>query len=449
MELRKNDCITVTVTDLNMLGYGVARVEDRPDGKVIFIAGALPRERVQVRIIKVTAGYLVGRVEARLQDSPLRQPSLCASFPACGGCLFCTVPYDYERSRKQAYVKNCFAKEGLHVELQPMVYGKRQGYRNKAEYPLSPEGLPGFYARNSHRVVPMDECGLEHPAFRPILKDLTDWIRESRIPVYNETNGQGLLRHIFLRIGEATGEIMVALVINGDILPGGHAAGQKLADFLMHRHPGVVSVLLNHHKEANNVILGKTDTLLGGKSEIQDVLCGLTFSLSLHSFYQVNRTMAEKLYEGAREMADIHPGDRVVDLFCGVGTIGLSLIKGTDARLLGVEILPQAVENAGENARRNGIGNAKFLCGDANAAEIENADVIVVDPPRKGCGRALLERIARIAPRKLVYISCGPDTLARDAAILNTLGYAVTAARTYDLFPCTGHVETLACFTRT
>lgn len=448
--MKKNDRLRLTVSDINNLGYGVARVNDDPAGLVVFLADALPGDLVEAKIIKVTAGYLVARVEALLTPSPLRRPSDCASFPACGGCSYRTLPYEEELRRKSDYVAHCFIKEGLSVSLSPIVSGKRCGYRNKVEYPLSPEGTPGFYARASHRVIPVAGCQLEHPAFRPLLDRLAKFVKKQAISIYNEESGRGLLRHFYLRIGEATGEIMVTLVINGDSLPG----GKQLAEALLSLPAGVggervVSVYLNHHKEKNNVILGSRYTLLAGKATIDDILCGLRFSLAPASFYQVNRAMAERLYTAAADLASLRPGERLVDLFCGVGTIGLSMIaKAPGSSLLGVEIVPEAVENAKRNAEQNGIENARFVCGDANSEAIGQADVVVVDPPRKGCGQDLLARLAQLSPKRIVYISCSPDTLARDCAILAKFGFAIAHAQPFDLFPGTGHVETLCLLSK-
>lgn len=442
--MKKNDRLRLTVADINNLGYGVARVDDDPTGLVVFLANALPGDIVDAKIIKVAKGYLVARVETLLTPSPLRRPSDCAAFPACGGCSYRTLPYEEELRRKSDYVARCFTKEGLPVSLAPIVAGERCGYRNKVEYPLSPEGTPGFYARASHRVIPVENCKLEHPAFRPLLDYLTAFVKEQAISIYNEESGRGLLRHFYLRIGEATGEIMVTLVINGDSLPGGKRLAEALLNLPSAGGARVVSVYLNHHKEKNNVILGARYTLLAGKATIDDCLCGLRFSLAPASFYQVNRAMAERLYTAAADLAALRPGERLVDLFCGVGTIGLSMIaKAPGASLLGVEIVPEAVENAKRNAEQNGIESARFVCGDANSEAIGQADAVVVDPPRKGCGQALLARLAQLAPKRIVYISCSPDTLARDCAILAKAGFAVAHAQPFDLFPGTGHVETL------
>ncbi len=448
MSLKKNGKVEFTVSDMNNRGFGVGRLEESAGfsaGKVVFAAGAVTGERIAGKVIKAASDYYVAKAENRLSDSPHRILPDCSAFPACGGCIYRHISYEHELTLKENYVKNAFLKAGLSVKIEPIAYGEASGYRNKIECPLTADYKAGFFSPRSHRVVEAADCRLQNPALTPVMETVTGWLAEKKISLYREESGEGLLRHVYLRMGETSGEIMVVLVINGKDLPG----AKELVGRLKERQPAVASVILNHNKGRDNVILGRKNTVIGGRGYIEDSLCGLTFRLSPLSFYQVNGKMAERLYRQALDYAEIRPGDTLADLFCGVGTIGLYLLKNSPAaRLLGVEIIPEAVENARVNAALNGLANAEFLCSDANAEELLAADVVVVDPPRKGCGEELLDRLAVISPRRLVYISCNPDTLARDLSRLVARGFSILAARPFDLFPRTGHVETVVVLSR-
>lgn len=440
--MKKNELSILTIDDINNRGYGVARAED---GRVVFVANAVTGETVEARYIKIAKDYAVAKKEKTLVPSDVRIPCDCDAFPACGGCVYRHISYEYERKLKEAYVRAAFRKAGVEITVAPCAYGDAEGYRNKIETPLTEDKKVGFYAAKSHRVVASSDCRLQNPALSPILDTVTAWLTDNRITVYNEATGKGLLRHIYLRIGERSREVSLVLVINSKTLP-------NASDFVKAvraKHENVVSILLSHNEESTNVILGKSATQLYGKDEIEDTLCSLKFRLSHRSFYQVNGKMAERLYQKAAELAELQKSDTLVDLFCGVGTIGLFMQKEYGVKkLIGVEIVPEAVENAERNALLNGIKNATFLCGDANRAELDGADIVVVDPPRKGCEASLLARIAEIDPRRLVYISCNPDTLARDVAILKQYGFTADTVYPFDLFPRTGHVESVVCFKR-
>jgi len=440
--MKKNELTVLTIEDVNNRGYGVARGED---GRVVFVANAVTGEVVEARYIKIAKDYAVAKKEKTLIESACRIPCDCEAFPACGGCVYRHVSYEYERKLKEEYVKQAFKKAGITINVAPCAYGEESGYRNKIETPLTHDYKLGFYAAKSHRVIASTDCKLQNPALTPILDTVTAWLSDKGVTVYDETAGNGLLRHVYLRIGEKSLEVSLTLVINGKTLPN----ADDFVKTIREKHKNVVSILLSHNEENTNVILGKSSTLLYGKDEIEDTLCSLKFRLSHRSFYQVNGKMAEKLYQKAAELAELKNTDTLVDLFCGVGTIGLFMLKEYGAKkLIGVEIIPEAVENAERNAKLNGIENATFLCGDANRAELEDADVIIVDPPRKGCEESLLARIAEIDPRRLVYISCNPDTLARDVAVLKKYGFEADVVYPFDLFPRTGHVETVVCLTR-
>ncbi len=442
MTVKKNQTVRLTITDVNNKGFGVARLDG--DGRVVFVANAVTGEEISAKIIKVASDYLVARCEEVLVESPYRTAPDCKAFPTCGGCVYRHITYEHELSIKTEYVRHAFRKAKLDLAVAPCEGGEVVGYRNKVECPLTENYEVGFFSARSHKVVPATGCRLENPALTPILASVTAWLKEHKVSLYDEESGKGILRHVYLRIGEVSREVMVALVVNDELL---HA--HDFADFIVKKHPNVVSVLLNYNREKTNVILGKECEILAGKDHIEDSLCGLKFRLAPLSFYQVNGKMAERLYQKALSLADLTKDDTLADLFCGVGTIGLFMAKEAGVKsLLGVEIIPEAIENAKVNAALNGIENATFICGDANSKELSRADVIVVDPPRKGCGEELLKQIAKLSPKKLVYISCNPDTLARDCAILKPLGYETDIVYPFDLFPRTGHVESVVCLTK-
>lgn len=442
MTVTKNMTVNLTITDVNNKGFGVARLAD--DGRVVFVANAVTGETISAKIIKVASDYLVARCEEVLNQSPYRTAPDCKAFPTCGGCVYRHISYEHELMLKTEYVRHAFRKAKLDIDVALCEGGDVVGYRNKVECPLTEQYEIGFYSARSHKVVPATGCRLENPALTPVLATVTAWLKAHKIALYNEESGKGVLRHVYLRMGEVSGEVMVALVVNED-LPN----AKDFADAVTEAHPNVVSVLLNYNREKTNVILGKECKILYGKDHIEDSLCGLKFRLAPLSFYQVNGKMAERLYKKALSLAALTKDDTLADLFCGVGTIGLFMAKESGVKsLLGVEIIPEAIENAKVNASLNGIENAAFICGDANSKELSRADVIVVDPPRKGCGEELLNQIANLSPKRLVYISCNPDTLARDCAILKGLGYATDIVYPFDLFPRTGHVESVVCLTR-
>lgn len=432
--LKKNDLHEVTITDSNNLGYGVCRIE----GTVVFVHGAVVGDVARVKIIKVARDYAVARTEALLTPSPDRTEPLCPAVRTCGGCVYACLTYERECTLKTDYVKNALKKAGLSdVAVAPLLTtGQVTGYRNKVQFPVGEGFTLGYYARHSHDIVPCDACPLHSPVFDPILAEIVAWGKQFAITE---------VRHIYLRHAKATGQILVCLVSRVRVL----AHETELVARLTARSADVASIQININTEDTNVILGRECRLLYGTPEIEDVLCGLRFRLSPLSFYQVNHDAAELLYEKAFSLTEIKAGDRVADLYCGAGTIGLSLIaRHPEASLIGVEIVPEAVENARENARRNGITAAKFYCGDAAHPALTEADVILLDPPRKGCSQELIAQVSGIAPRRIVYVSCNPDTLARDLVLFAKEGYEIGEVTPVDLFPRTGHVESVVCLTR-
>ena len=457
--VRKNDTLPLRVTDINNLGYGIAHM---PDGRVVFVHGAVTDEQVMARVIKVTKTYLVAKAEKILTPSPhrLTEDSPCPTRAGCGGCVYRHITYAHELERKQNYVRAAFRKAGLpDVTVAPVrSTGQVRGYRNKAQYPVTVidgKTVAGFYAVKSHSVLPAPHCHLQPAVFSDIVRAICTFCDDYAIPVYREIDGSGLLRHIYLREGKATEQILVCLVICGDALP--HA--DALCDMLRAQFPAIVGILLNENREDTNVVLGKRYRTLWGAPHLEDVLCGKRFAISPDAFYQVNHDGAELLYGIAADLAGLTGKETLLDLYCGIGTIGLSMADRV-GQLSGIELGPAAVDNARGNAERNNIRNATFCCGDAtdaasllrSAEEIcgpIRADVAIVDPPRKGCTPTLIRHLCleRAIPR-IVYVSCDPDTLARDCAIFRDCGYAVGTVRPVDMFPRTGHVESVCLLSK-
>lgn len=449
--MTKDQIIELDITDLNNLGNGVGRC----DGQVVFVRGAVSGDRVRAKVIKVNKSFAVARLEEIITPSPDRIDGFCAAPLSCGGCVYRHISYERELELKRGYVRAEFAKAGLpEVNILPVLStGKLRGYRNKAQYPIAKgkDGVyAGFYASKTHKVIPAEECAIQHPEFAPILRFVCELADRYGWSVYDEESGRGSLRHVYLRIGERSGEIMLCLVINGESLPSERA----LIDGVRKKFPNIVSLMINENSENTNVVLGKRYRTLFGKGGIEDELCGLKFFISPDSFYQVNRDGAELLYSKARELADLRGGEILMDLYCGTGTIGLSMAKDAK-RLVGIEIVRSAVECARENAERNGIDNASFVCADAGDKEVileaaggTRPDVVIIDPPRKGSTRELVDCLADLGVPKVIYISCNPDTLARDCTYFKDKNYVMGDVYPFDLFPRTGHVESVVCLTR-
>ncbi len=451
-EIKKGTVLRLTVTDLNNLGAGVCRAED---GRVVFVRGAVSKDEIETEIIKVNHSFLVGRLLRVTVPSPHRMEGFCSAPNACGGCVYRHVTYDHELTLKREYVENAFRKAGLpNVTVLPVKStGKTEGYRNKGQYPLAntKDGIKaGFYAAKSHNLIPAAGCRIQHGAFSPIVTAVCAFAERKGISVYDEETGRGLLRHIYLRIGEKTGQIMLCLVINGERLPDAEEFCREMTEAF----PELTGILLNENRERTNVVLGKKMIPLWGNPYMEDELCGLTFRVAPDSFYQVNRDGAELLYGLCASLADLRGDEVLMDLYCGTGTIGLSMASRVK-KLAGVEIVPSAVACARENAARNGIGNAEFFCADASdpkvilsAAGGVRPDVVVIDPPRRGSTKELVETLAALEVPKVVYVSCGPDTLARDCVWFSEAGYEIGEVQPVDLFPRTGHVESVCLLSK-
>lgn len=442
--MKKNDIVEILIADISNSGSGVGKYE----GITVFVPETAIGDSVRAKILKVKKNYCFGKLQEVLTPSPCRIENDCPAFQKCGGCVYRHISYEAECEIKENQVYNCIKRiGGIDLKPQKIVGGKSYTrYRNKAQYPVDLSGNLGFYAVHSHRVIPVCDCLLEPREFSAAVEAVSNWIKQNKISVYSEENKKGLLRHFYLRKGFKSGEVMAVMVINGDNLPFKESFIDLLKQTL---GENLKSVCLNINKNDNNVVLGKENVCIYGNSYINDTLCNVNIRISPNSFYQVNRTMAEVLYGIAKTYAE--PKNKtVLDLYCGAGTIGLSMADEAK-EIIGVEIVPDAVEDAKRNSSAAGIENAEFICGDAYMAAKEltlrgiTPDVVIVDPPRKGCEEELLKIIANsFKPERLVYVSCDEATLARDTAILTNLGYTLVEYTPVDLFPRTAHVETVA-----
>ena len=455
MPLQKNQILTLRIERLSSDGSGVAH---SPDGETVFVPGAAPGDEADVRIVKDCKRYAFGILDHLRTPSPDRIPVDCAVAGPCGGCSLRHLDYTAELRAKQENVTDAFRRiGGLDVPVLNICPSpEADRYRNKVQFPvgLDKNGNPciGFYAGRTHRIVPCPDCKLQPGVLNDIGNALCGFFAENGIQPYNEETGRGLVRHIFLRRGAHSGQIMVCLVCTRPNLP--HA--DALCTRLREQFADIATILLNVNSKNTNVILGTETHTLYGPGYIEDTLCGVPVQLGPLSFYQVNTLAAERLYGIAAQYAQLTPDDLLLDLYCGMGTIGLSMVDYC-RELVGVEIVPEAIESAKANAARMGDAVAAkscFFCADAGqaatrlAAEGLHPDVVMLDPPRKGCDEATLSAVVRMAPRRVVYVSCNPATAARDAAWLEQNGYHTEKVQPVDLFPRTKHVEAVLLLTK-
>ena len=450
--LQKNQLIELTVTGVTGEGSGVARyvTEEYPaPGFVVFIPGTAMGDRLICRLLKVQKTHAFGKVEELLEPSPDRKNHIdCPAYGKCGGCNWRHVTYEAECRYKQAWVQDTIQRVGgIDAPVLPLMGGARSNrYRNKAQFPVAPgpDGRPviGFYAPRSHRIIPCRDCKLQPKGYAAVLDAVERWMVENAVPAYDEVSHTGLVRHIYIRQAAVTGEMMVCLVCRERTLP----AEDALVSLLIEAAPQMVSLSLNINPDKTNVILGKRTVTLWGADSIVDQLCGLHFRLSPHSFYQVNHAQTQKLYRLAAQAAALTGKETLLDLYCGTGTIGLSMAH-TAGAVIGVEVVEAAVRDAKKNAAANRIRNARFICADAAQAAAQLAgegtqvDVVVLDPPRKGCSPDLIDTVAGMNPERVVYVSCDPATLARDLKLFKEKGYHTEWVQPVDLFPRTAHCE--------
>ena len=455
MPLQKNQLLTLRIERLSNDGSGVAHSSE---GEAVFVPGTAPGDEAQVRIVKDCGRYAFGILDELLTPSPDRIPVDCAVAGPCGGCSLRHLDYAAELRAKQESVADAFRRiGGLDVPvLDALPSPEVDRYRNKVQFPVGrdKDGAPciGFYAGRTHRIVPCPDCKLQPGVLNDIGNTLCAFFAAHGIQPYDEERGKGLVRHIFLRRGAHSSQIMVCLVCTRPKLP--HS--DELVALLREKFRDIATILINVNAKKTNVILGEESVTLYGPGCIEDTLCGVPVQLGPLSFYQVNTLAAEQLYGIAAEYAQLTPDDLLLDLYCGMGTIGLSMADHC-RELIGVEIVPEAIDSAKANAARMGnavAAKSRFFCADAGeaaarlAAEGLRPDVIMLDPPRKGCDETTLSAVVQMSPRRVVYVSCNPSTAARDAAWLGQHGYRAEKVQPVDLFPRTKHVEAVLLLTK-
>ena len=446
---KKNTVHSLDITGYTAEGMGVARLE----GRVVFVPFTIAGERWKVRLEKVNKSVAWGRGVELLRSSPERIEPGCPLFGRCGGCQYRHMTYDEELRAKGQRVADALERVGgVKLNLPPVLGAEEPDrYRNKVQFPVREErdGLAvGYYRGRSHHVLDVADCRLQPEAVTALRRAFKDWMEQFQISAYDEESGTGLIRHLYVRTNRA-GEALCCVVANGEKLP--HAA--ELADQLRRAVPSLAGLVLNINRKDTNVILGPEYRTLWGRDWLEEELRGMTFRLSVPSFFQINRAQTERLYALALEFAGLSGGETVLDLYCGIGTISLALARQA-GQVIGAEIVPQAIEDAQDNAARNGVENVRFLCGDAGEAAARLAEegvrpqVICVDPPRKGLQPEVPAILAGMAPERIVYVSCDPATLARDVKRLGELGYRAVQAQGVDLFPRTAHVETVVLLSK-
>ena len=444
--MKKNESLTLTADRLGADLEGVCIHEGMP----VFVPGLLPGETASVRIVKADKRYAFGRMESAPNPSAVnRRAPDCASFPRCGGCVGRHIAYEATLDAKRQQVEDCFRRiGGIEAEVPPVLgMEEPSGYRNKTSLPCAgsaDQPVLGFFAPRSHTGMPAISCPNAMPPAGKIADAFLSWMRTFHVEPYREETRKGLIRHLVIRVNRQ-GESMVTVVANDSTLP--HPEVLKEALIPLH----TVSLWLNENRSATNVILSDRFHLLYGRETLTDTLCGLQFELSPASFFQINPSQTEKLYQTAADFAALKPEDLLCDVYCGAGTITLTLARRC-REAVGIEIVPAAVENAKQNAEQNGIRNASFHAGKAEdllprmVADDLKPDVIVVDPPRKGLEPSVIKAIAEAGPNRLVYVSCNPATLARDASLLKEESYQLKKVQPVDMFCWTSGIETVALF---
>lgn len=453
MKLNKNDIINLTITSATAEGSGVGKTDD---GIAVFVPLSAIGDELEVRILKVKKSYAFGKIERIIKPSESRIESDCKNFSKCGGCVWRHISYEEECKIKHQKVVDAVERiGGINTQFRPIIKcDNTNRYRNKAQFPIGKDKdgnvLMGFYAFHSHRIIDCDDCILQPEVFTRVMEITREFISVTNTDIYDEATGKGRLRHLYIRMGEVTGELMVCFVVNGNGLKQEDLLVKMLKDEL----PMLKTVVVNSNREKTNVILGNKNRVAYGNGYITDELCGLKFKISPFSFWQVNRKQAEKLYNKAKEYANLQSDEILLDLYCGTGTIGLTMANNCKT-LVGVEIIEDAIKDANENAKLNNITNARFICSDAPKAaealqkEGLKPDVVILDPPRKGCGEELVETISQMSPKRVVYVSCDPATLARDLRYFEDRNYTTIEVTPCDMFSRTAHVESVVLLCRT
>ena len=443
--MKKGDLYTVQITAYTSEGAGIARI----DGMAVFIPQAIRGETCEIMILKVEKSFAFAKLIRVLEDSPARRKPECEYYPKCGGCTMWHMSYEEELSVKEEHVRSCIERIAkVSAPILPIIGADDiHRYRNKAQYPVGKDGKSGFYRPRSHDIVPSENCIIQSGVADKVRESVHRWQKECGIPSYDEKSGSGVLRHIYVRNGK--GGALLTLVVTKE-----PKNSDRLISRITSECPEVCGIVLNINKKNTNVILGDRYKTLYGAGTLCDTLCGNEFSISPAAFYQVNHAQTEKLYDIATRLALESGAKYILDLYCGIGTITLSLARRAE-RVIGVEVVPQAIEDAKRNCALNGITNAEFICADAGeAAEMlanrgEKPDAIVVDPPRKGLAPEVIAEIKKMSPETVVYVSCDPATLARDLKMFEEDGsYKVKSVQPIDLFPRTKHCETVVSLYR-
>ena len=446
----KNEDYVITITDIGSEGQGVGKIE----GFTVFVPEALPGEEIEVKITKVNKSFAFGRMMKIINSSQNRVEPACALARRCGGCSLQHMSYEAQLKFKTKRVKDAMERIGGFTDvtvLDTIGMENPYNYRNKAQFPVG-KGKDrveiGFYAKRSHNIVDCKSCKIQHGINDKIIAVVRKYIEENQVPIYNEETGKGLIRHVITRVGFATGEIMVCIVANGAKLPNSETLVSELQQIEL-----MTSIVLNVNRERTNVILGNKVKLLWGKEFITDFIGDIRFEISPLSFFQVNPVQTEILYQKAIELAGLTGNENVLDIYCGIGTISLFLAQKAK-KVMGVEIIPEAIDDARKNAEINGISNVKFRVGSAeNIIDIIQEegfkpDVVVIDPPRKGCEKTVIEAIVAMNPKKVVYVSCEPSTFARDLKYLWENGYSIGKVQPVDQFCHSNHVESIVLMSR-
>lgn len=452
MNLKKNDIIKLKITSTTAEGSGVGKTQE---GIAVFVPNSAVGDELNVKILKVKKTYAFGKIVDIIVPSDSRISPDCSCFEKCGGCVWRHINYDEECRIKEQKVIDAVQRIGGvdNVVFKPIIQNDNIfRYRNKAQLPIGFDGdkvVVGFYAFHSHRIIDCSDCLLQPEIFNEIINITRRFIEISDNDIYNENTGKGRLRHLYIRMGEITNEIMVCFVVNGN----GLKQEDVLVKMLCEAVPEIKSIIINSNRKNTNVILGAKNRTAYGRDYITDELCGLNFKISPFSFWQVNRRQAEKLYTKAKEYANLSSDEILLDLYCGTGTIGLTMAHECKT-LIGVEIVEDAVKDANKNAAVNNICNARFICADAPAAAEQllkegiRPNCIILDPPRKGCASELIKTIYDMSPDRIVYVSCDPATLARDLKIFSEYGYSAKEITPCDLFSRTAHVECVALISK-
>jgi len=445
--MKKGDLFQTEIEDIDINGNGIGRVE----GFIFFVPGALPGETVRARAAKLNKNYGFAQLEEMLLPSPQRRGPFCRHYEKCGGCTLQHLSYAAQLEWKTNYVQSCLTRiGGIGAPISFTLPSRMEfRYRNKAAFPIGMNGLIkiGFYSQRSHDLLDIDDCPVQNQDVALLVSQLKTWIAHNKISVYDEKTGRGLLRHAVVRTAK-NGDMMLTLCINGEDVP--HRA--ELVATFRYVLPRLKSIALSINKRKNNTILGDRAVTIYGNDHITEHIMGLDFNIGPHSFLQVNATAAETLYNILFKMLDLKGTERIFDLFCGAGTITLPAAQRAKS-VTGIEIVPEAVEDARRNARLNGIENATFIAGDvaailSQALGNQKPDAIILDPPRKGVDASVVRACAQSGAKRIGYVSCNPSTLARDLKEFVSLGYSVSAVQPVDMFPQTTHVETVVLMSR-